>query len=171
MACYIILGAKGSNPADFTLYSATDSSQFVLSENKGKYIALHFLLKTECPICIRHTNDYANKAGTLPDVMQVFIKPDAKEEINKWTNKIPDNTLANFPIYRDPNASLAKLYKIKDGYFFHGEDMHYPALILLDTTGKEIFRYVGTSNTDRYPFESLAQKIKELKAKPISNGN
>ncbi len=154
---------KNTNPTDFTLYATTDSSKFVLSENKGKYVVLHFLLKTECPICIRHTNDYSNKANTLLDVVQVFVKPDALEEVKQWTNKIPDKTWAAFPIYRDPNATLAKAFKVKDGYYFHGEDMHYPALIILDPTGKEVFRYTGANNTDRYSFDQLVLKIRELR--------
>ena len=160
----LMVNAQNTNPSDFTLYSVSDSSKFVLSANKGKYVVLHFLLKTECPYCMRHTMDYAINADSLPDVVQVFIKPDAKEELEKWTAKVPDKALEKFAIYHDPNAALAKKFKIKGGYDFHNETINFPALIILDTTGKEVFRYIGTSNSDRYSFAQLKAKMKELKA-------
>ena len=149
-------------PADFTLQSATDSSTFVLSKVKGKYVALHFLLKTECPYCLRHTHDYMSRASSLPGVVQVFIKPDSEGEIEAWAEKLPGDQPAGFPVYRDPDAQLAELFDIPDGYFFHGELVRYPALILIGPDGKEVFRYVGKNNTDRYSFEQLTAKMTEL---------
>jgi peroxiredoxin Q/BCP len=154
---------NGQNPADFTLISATNNSQFKLSEEQGKYVALHFLLKTECPVCIRHTQDYFSKAETLPDVVQVFIKPDSEKEIEAWAQKLPKEELTEFPIYRDSDAKLASQFNVPDGYEFHDQIVHFPALILLDPNGKEVFRYIGKNNRDRYSFEQLESKIKELK--------
>ncbi len=154
---------NGQNPADFTLISTTDNSQFKLSEAQGKYVALHFLLKTECPVCIRHTQDYFSKAEMLPDVVQVFIKPDSEKEIEDWSRNLPKEELTEFPIYRDPDAKLASQFNVPDGYDFHDQTVHFPALILLDPYGKEVFRYIGKNNRDRYSFEQLESKIQELK--------
>ncbi len=154
---------NGQDPADFTLTSATDNSQFKLSEEQGKYVALHFLLKTDCPVCARHTQDYFSKAATLPDVVQVFIKPDSEKEIEDWSQKLPKEELTEFPIYRDPDAKLASQFNVPDGYDFHNQIVHFPALILLDPNGKEVFRYIGKNNSDRYSFEQLESKIQELK--------
>ena len=74
------------NVKDFTLTSVTDNSTFTLSKSKGKFVAIHFLLKTECPYCIRHTSEYFEKASLLPNVIQVFIKPDSEDEIKEWAN-------------------------------------------------------------------------------------
>lgn len=153
---------KAQNVEDFILKSVTNNSQFVLSEAKGKYVALHFLLKTECPICIRHTNSYLANRDKLPDVVQVFIKPDTNEEIKEWAQNLTTEDLDQLPIYRDPNAELAKKLNIPDGYKFHGQVVHYPALILIDKKGNEVFRYVGKNNGDRYSFEQLESKIEEL---------
>lgn len=154
---------NGQNPADFTLISTTDNSQFKLSEAQGKYVALHFLLKTECPVCIRHTQDYFSKAEMLPDVVQVFIKPDSEKEIEDWSRNLPKEELTEFPIYRDPDAKLARQFNVPDGYDFHNQIVHFPALILLDPNGKEVFRYIGKNNRDRYSFEQLESKIQVLK--------
>ncbi len=147
------------------LRSATDNSTFDLKKERGRFIALHFLLKTECPFCIKHTQDYFSKAKTLPKVKQIFIKPDSDLEIQAWAKKLSPGERAQFPIYRDPDAQLAKLFKIPGGYRFHGQVVHYPATILIDPKGKEVFRYVGKSNTDRLSFEMLAAKVREYSGK------
>ena len=152
-------------PANIRLTSATDDRQFVLSKEKGKFVALHFLLKTECPYCIRHTQDYFSKAKTLKNVVQVFIKPDSELEIRSWSGKLAAEDLKNFPIYRDPDAQLAKQLNIPDGYKFHNQLVHYPATILFGPNGKEIYRYVGKNNSDRLSFEQLAARVNDLNKK------
>jgi len=158
--CTVNIYAQES--ADIRLSSATDDREFVLSKEKGKFVALHFLLKTECPYCIRHTQEYFSKAKTLKNVVQVFIKPDTELEIRAWSGKLVAEDLKNFPIYRDPDAQLANQLGIPDGYKFHNQIVHYPATILFDTKGKEVYRYVGKNNSDRLSFDQLALKIQEL---------
>ena len=155
---------------DFTVYEADGPSVFKLSEAKGKYVALHFLLKTACPYCIRHTHDYATRATEVPDVVHVFLKPDTAEEIQSWSVKLivkyGQDTSAKIQlptIYRDPEAQLARLFDIPFGYKFHGQIVHYPALVLIDPAGNEVFRYVGKNNGDRYAFDDFIIKITELK--------
>lgn len=162
-------GAHSAPPADFTVESPADGKVFKLSEARGKYIALHFLLKTECPFCLKHTRDYANKSASIPEVVHVFLKPDGADEIKAWASKA--NRGDDFPdvsIYRDADARLAEAFGIAGGYQFHGQTVHYPALVLLDPTGKEIFRYVGKSNADRFSYEQFAAKLAELKDKPAA---
>jgi len=151
-----------ANPSDFTVKSATGKETFTLKDVQGKFVAVHFLLKTECPVCLRHTRDYFTKAPTLPNVVQVFLKPDTDREIEAWAAKLPADELAKYPIYRDANAKLAKAFDIPDGYAFHGQTVHFPATVLIGPDGKEVFRYVGKSNSDRLPFEKLAEKVAEL---------
>jgi peroxiredoxin Q/BCP len=161
--CFINIESQAQNVKDFTLTSVTNKSTFTLSKSKGKYIALHFLLKTECPYCIRHTSEYFEKANSLPNVVQVFIKPDSEEEIKAWANKLKSTN--SMPIYQDANAKLADQFNIPNGYQFHGQVVHYPALILLNDKGEEVFRYVGKNNSDRFSFDQLKAKIEELKNK------
>ena len=152
------------NPADFTLVSATDGSKFRLSENKGKMVVLHFLLKTECPYCLKHTRSYAALSDSFPDIVQLFIKPDNREEILKWAKNLEKDDFKALPgIYIDPDARLAAEYKIPGGYQFHGQVVHYPAMIVLDGSGKEIFRYVGKNNSDRFPADKFLTKVNEWK--------
>jgi peroxiredoxin Q/BCP len=156
--------AAAPNPPDFTVPAVVGGGHFTLSEAKGKYVAVHFLLKTECPYCLRHTADYEAKASSLPGVRQIFLKPDSEAEIKTWTSHLPAATQASLPLYRDAGAALAVAYHIPDGYAFHGQTVHYPATLLLGPDGKEVFRYVGKNNGDRLSFEKLTAKVSELKA-------
>ncbi|MBX7244592.1 MAG: redoxin domain-containing protein [Candidatus Sumerlaeaceae bacterium] len=159
-----------ANPADFTVSSPATGQKFTLSAAKGKYVALHFLLKTECPICLKHTRDYASQAATVPGVVQVFLKPDSVEDIKKWESHVP---LADYPgliVYQDADAKLATEYGIPDGYKFHGQVVHYPAFVLIAPDGREVFRYIGKSNMDRFTFPQFKAKIKDLQtAKPATH--
>jgi peroxiredoxin Q/BCP len=150
-----------ANPENFTVHSVTGTNTFTLAAAKGKFVALHFLLKTECPYCIRHTHEYAQKAAAASNVIQVFLKPDTEAEIKTWATKLGEDTL-KLPIYRDPDAVLAKAFNIPDGYKFHGQTVRFPALVLLDGSGKEVFRYVGKSNGDRLSYEKFSAKLEEL---------
>jgi peroxiredoxin Q/BCP len=93
-----------------------------------------------------------------------FLKPDTQEEILKWTSNYARSGDSTITIYRDPEAALAKRFSIPDGYKFHGQAVHYPALVLIDPQGREVFRYVGKNNTDRFSFDQLKSKIAELTA-------
>ena len=141
-------------------------SKFELENHKGKTIVLHFLLKTECPFCLKYTNEYAQLAATTPDVIHLFIKPDSEKEIRSWVKKLVKIDGVKQPtIYRDPGAKLAKRFKIPDGYQFHGQSVHYPALVVLDGEAKELFRYVGKSNSDRMPKDDFIKKMERITAK------
>jgi peroxiredoxin Q/BCP len=156
--------ARAENPADFTVESALDSSKFQLSKQRGKVVVLHFLLKTECPFCLKHTHDYAALAATTPEVVHVFLKPDSVAEIKAWAGKLSKEDLKELPrIYRDPDARLATQFGIPDGYKFHGQTVHFPALVVLDGTGKELFRHVGKSNSDRLSTTDFTAKLAKTK--------
>ena len=161
LACSLPAQVGRANPDDFTVRAVSGTNVFRLSQARGKFVALHFLLKTECPFCLRHTHSYAQKSAGDSRVVHLFLKPDSETEIKAWAAKL-DGNAAGLTIYRDPDAALAKAYSIPDGYKFHGQIVHYPALVLLDANGKEIFRYVGKSNGDRFPYEKFAAKLKEL---------
>ena len=82
-----------ANPENFTVHSVTGTNTFTLATAKGKFVALHFLLKTECPYCIRHTHDYAQKAETNSNVIHIFLKPDTEAEIKTWATKLGEDAL------------------------------------------------------------------------------
>lgn len=165
-ASIALTNLQAENPSDFTVPSALDGSKFQLSENRGKTVVLHFLLKTECPYCLRYTHEYAKLANKSADVVHIFLKPDSAEDIKQWASHLDKTDLDNLPkIYRDADAKLASQFKIPDGYKFHGQIVHYPALVALDGKGKEIFRYVGKSNSDRMTIADFSKKLDASKVK------
>ena len=159
-----LVSAAVANPADFSVSPV--AVPFRLSDARGKYVAVHFLLKTECPVCLRHVHAYATRGpAELPDVVQVFLKPDADAEIAAWAGKLPPTNGPRPTIYCDPDAQLAKAFGIPGGYRFHGQVVHYPALVLIGPDGKEVFRHVGKDNADRFSFDALKAKVADLKSK------
>ncbi len=161
------LSLQAGAPTDFTIESPVDGKTFTLSQHRGKAVVLHFLLKTECPVCLRHTHDYTALAERTPDVIHIFLKPDSSDEIKAWAAKIKKTGLADSPvIYRDADAQLAKQFNIPDGYKFHGEVVHYPALIALGADGRELFRYVGKNNSDRMKVADFTSKLAQVSPKP-----
>jgi peroxiredoxin Q/BCP len=153
-------------PKDFTLDSPTHNSSIKLSELKGKTVVIHFLLKTECPYCLRYTRSYAKSAESTADVVHLFVKPDTAEDIKAWAAHLDAKGLKETPaIYRDPDAELAKAFKIPDGYKFHGQSVHYPAMVVLDSNGKELFRYVGKNNSDRLSYDDFQKRLADSSKK------
>ncbi len=158
-----VVNVLAENPTEFSLQSALDDSKFELSAYQGKTVVLHFLLKTECPYCLKHTQNYARLAEKTPDIVHVFVKPDSVQEIKSWASNLDKKGLDKLPkIFRDPSAELAKKFGIPDGYSFHGQKVHFPALVALDGNGKEIFRYVGESNADRMSTKDFMAKLEEM---------
>jgi thioredoxin-dependent peroxiredoxin len=157
--------SMGADPKNFTLASATGDVKFDSSEHRGKVIVLHFLLKTECPYCLRYTHEYAKLAAKSSDVIHVFIKPDDKKEIQQWASHLSNKDLKSLPpIYQDDDAKLAKQFEIPNGYAFHGQQVHFPALVAIDGDGKEMFRYVGKDNSDRMSIKAFQEKLQSHKA-------
>ena len=155
--------STADNPSNFTVKSPLDGAKFELAENRGKTIVLHFLLKTECPYCLRYTHEFAVLAAKIPDVVHVFLKPDSEAEIKSWVSHLDAKDLKSLPIvYRDPDAKLAKQFDIPGGYQFHGQSVRYPALVVIDKTGKEAFRYVGKNNGDRMSVADFTKKLESM---------
>lgn len=152
-------------PIDFTVSSAAGDKSFHLADARGRFVLVHFLLKTDCPICAKTVRDFVRLAPTVPGVEHVFLKPDSVEDIKNWTKMLGEDS-GKVTIYRDEGAKVAALYKIPDGYQFHGQSVHYPAAVLLDRNGVEVFRYVGKSNMDRWKFEDFAARVKALTSNP-----
>jgi len=152
-----------AGPPDFTLTSGDKT--FKLADARGRHVALHFLLKTECPYCQRHVAEYARRAPELAGVTHVFLKPDTAEALAAWTAKLREAGI-DATIYRDADARLADAFEIPDGYSFHGQTMRYPALVLLGPDGAELFRHVGRDNSDRLAWAPFAAKVAELSRNP-----
>ncbi|MBL9129389.1 MAG: redoxin domain-containing protein [Verrucomicrobiales bacterium] len=153
-------------PVDFEVRSPVDGRVFRSVEARGKYVAIHFLLETECPYCLAHVREFAERAAAWSDLVQVFLKPDGDEEIRRWATRLGKEGRSSIPVHRDPGAELAKKYRIPGGYRFHGREVHYPALVVLGPDGSEVFRYVGKTNADRMSFAEFRKRWAEWHGEP-----
>lgn len=164
-----LLATLASSQADggvnFTVRDVFEEETFVLSEARGNYVSIHFLLETNCPNCARHVENYLRDASSFPLTKQIFLKGGEPPEIVEWMNGL-DVTLppiSKLLIYRDPDAKVAESFAVpvKSGH------VKYPAFILIDREGREIFRYVGISKWDYYPLESFRDRMDELDYDPV----
>ena len=165
ITCLTNIVACAEPPENFSVESPTHGTTFTLAEAKGQVVVLHFLLKTECPYCLRYTQSYAKESAKRKDVTHIFLKPDSAEEIKLWSAHLNLKDTQAPAIYRDPDAKLAKAFEIPDGYAFHGQQVHYPALVALDESGKELFRYVGKSNSDRLSYQDFERRLATSRSK------
>lgn len=151
-------------PVDFTVAPVVGEGQpFHAAAARGKYLVLHFLLETSCPHCMTYTHEYAT-AKLDPDVVQMFLKPDLQPEVQLWATRYGRQWNDLPVIYGDPKSQLAKRLEIPFGYAFHGTVVYFPALILLDPQGCEVYRYVGKKNADRCHPDHLAEVMKKVRA-------
>lgn len=145
-------------PTTFTVGDA--GRRFDSATARGGYLAVHFLLNDECPYCGRLVREYTDKGPTLAGVRHIFVQHVGEAAFAETLAAAPDPST---PLYRDVGGALAERFKIDGGYAFHGMMMTYPALVLLDPAGREVFRQIGKDNADRVPFATLVEKVESLR--------
>lgn len=115
----------------------------------SKWLVLDFLLQTDCPLCARRVGEYNDsqaKIQTDDKTRLILIKPDDAAVTQNWMTK---NKVEGLPVYRDGEAALATALGIPKGYQFHGQDVHFPATLIVSPEGKVVWANVGTSNSSR----------------------
>lgn len=153
--------AAASEPRTFTV--GEGGRVFDSASARGRYLVVHFLLGDECPYCARLMREYQDQLPTLAGVEQIFVQNIPEPAFEAALRSDPEGTSR---LYRDADGRLASAFKIPGGYRFHGMTMDYPAMVVLDRDGREVFRHVGANNTDRVPFDQFAAKIAELSRDP-----
>lgn len=161
--------------SDFTV--GESGKQFTLSQNAGRFTTVHFLLKTECPICLRTTQDYLRRADEVAGFTHVFIKPDDSDAVLDFRRKVAGansrpksaptedgESLKDLPIYRDVDQKVAAQLRVPQGYAFHGATTNFPTTIIFNQKGEEVFRYAGADTTDRFTFDRFAAEAATLTA-------
>lgn len=149
-----------ANQAPVAFRVGDPGRQFDSESVRGRFLAIHFLLPTDCPYCVREIREYVERAPTLAGVRHIYVNAHTPEGFAEWIKTVPG--AESLPIYRDENAQLSMKFNIPGGYNFHNAVMNYPALVLLDPRGREVFRHVGKKNTERLPFAAFAAKVAEL---------
>ncbi|MBL0926669.1 MAG: redoxin domain-containing protein [Phycisphaerales bacterium] len=150
--------ASAAEPGPFTV--GDPGRRFESSSARGRYLVVHFLLSEDCPLCSRLVSDYSAAAPTLAGVTQIFVKNTDPTRFNATLRSL--NATDDLPLYRDADGALASRFRIPGGYKFYGREIAFPAAVVLDPAGKEVFRYVGKANTDRLAFGTLASTIARL---------
>ncbi len=113
---------------DFELRSGDKS--FKSRQAARRVNALHFLLKTECPYCLRYAQEYAAQAPSVAGVTHIFIKPDAEADIAAWqgSSQRPGRQASDLSRRRRQGRAA---FGLAADFDFHGTKSNHPALILL----------------------------------------
>lgn len=146
-----------------TLTAITDHHTFSLADGKGKFLALHFLTKTDTPECTNFVHDFLRAAPTVAGVTHVFIKPDSEGEVKAWSAQFNDDARS---IFLDPNSALAQDLKVPTGLTINGTSSTFPATIVFDIAGKELFRYEGTAHHDHLTFDAFKRQLEHKWRRP-----
>jgi peroxiredoxin/YHS domain-containing protein len=145
------------------LTAITDHHTFSLADSKGKYLALHFLTKTDTPECTKFVQDFLRAAPTVAGVMHVFIKPDSEGEVKAWSAQFNDDAAS---IFLDPDGALAQDLNVPTGLSINGTTSTYPATIVFDMDGKELFRYEGKAHHDHLTFDDFKRQLEDRWRRP-----
>lgn len=152
-------GQDAPRPAH-TLLAVADHHTFALADAKGKYLALHFLTKSDTAAdtaeCAKFVQDVLRSAPTVAGVMHVFIKPGSEGEVKAWAAQFNEDAAR---VFLDPDGALAKDLKVPDGLSINGTTSTYPTTIVFDTSGKELFRHEGRSAHDHIAFDALKRQL------------
>lgn len=146
-----------------SLSAITDHHTFSIADAKGKYLALHFLTKTDTPECTAFVRDTLRAAPTVAGVLHIFIKPDSEGEVKNWAAQFNDDASA---IFLDPDSALAKDLKVPDGLSINGTSSTYPATIVFSPAGTELFRYEGKAHHDHITFEAFTRQLQDKWRRP-----
>lgn len=141
-----------------TLTAITDHHTFSIADAKGKYLALHFLTKTDTAECTAFVREFLRQGASVAGVMHVFIKPDSEGEVKAWAAQFKDDAAT---IFLDPDSALAKDLKVPDGLSIGGTTSIYPVSIVFDPARQELFRHEGKAHHDHITFEAFKGKLGE----------
>lgn len=157
LASPLLVSADDTAPAMMhSLSAATDSHPFMIADAKGHYLALHFLTKTDTTECTAFVREYLRAAPGVAGVMHVFIKPDEQSEVKVWSMQFKNDAAA---IFVDKDSALANDLKVPGGLAIASTTSNFPATIVFDREGRELFRHVGKSHDDHMLFTEFAARI------------
>ena len=152
--------AQGPHEPAHTLVSATDGHAFTIADARGRYLALHFVGKTDSPECTAFVRECLEKAPTVAGVRHVFATSDDGAAVRKWAAQFGADARA---IHLDEGASLAHELGIDAGSQPHPDRS---ATLVFDPDGKEIARSIGHSHADHMPFADLAAAVARDSRRP-----
>lgn len=126
----------------------------------GSYLFVHVLSGAASESNAKYLAEITAGIPTLAGAKHVFVQNASAEDYASTVAAAPTSTAPL--VYRDAAGALASALSLTATYTSHGNAVPAPAVILFDTDGKEIYRRVSTSDTDRATFASLSRTLAAL---------
>lgn len=158
----VLAAPAATTPLTATLTSVSTGETYLLRNDLGRSLAVHFLPASGSPTAadIEHIKSFVRAADTVAGVREVFVLEASPEQARQWSTQFD----ADKPdLFLDPNGALAKeLQLVNDG----NAPLSAPATVVFDVTGAELFRQVGASPHDHLAFGAFEQKFAKATESP-----
>lgn len=164
-AALFAMAASAAQPEanPHTLAAATDGHAFSITDGRGHYLALHFLTRTANPTCATFVREYLARAATLAGTNHIFITPDEPAEVKAWSSQFNAGASA---IFIDKDGALARDLHVPGGLTIGSLTSNFPATIVFDPEGKELFRHIGKAYDDHLQFAAFSDRLAETSRRP-----
>jgi peptidylprolyl isomerase len=138
---------------------------FQLSDHKGSWVLLDFLLAEPNPADAEHYRVLSASAEQLAAsrevVIALFSAAPRERTVGWWSER--ENP--NLPIYQDPEAKLSQALKIPAGLeLAEGKTGHYPATMLVGPDGLVYWTRIAKDAQDRASLEEILAVLADAQA-------
>ena len=146
----------GQLAPDATL-TANDLSEVKLSSFKGKKLLISVVPSLDTPICDQQTKRFNQEAAKLVDVQILTISMDLPFAQKRWCGAAGVDKLKTLSDHRE--ASFAQAY----GLLIKGPRLLARAIILVDTTGKIVYKQIVPEITTEPNYNDALETLKKVK--------
>lgn len=102
----------------------------------------------------------------------LYIAAEKREGVFKPEKFLSEHSIS-FPFLLDETRAVTKSYGVYNRIAMDAINIAHPATFVIDTQGRVRFIYVGTSQTDRAPFDQVLRAVREARTEitgPAANG-
>lgn len=154
--------AAGSGPPEpekVPLWCVREEHDFTLADLRGQSVAVHLLGRAAEDRCVSLAREYAEHWPEVAGVTHVFVAEAAPSAVQAWGGEFKGEPIM---IVSDAPGRLARALNIEGG----DRGFSRPALVVLDPSGAELFRHVGSGADDHPGFAAFARLMEEKSAAP-----
>lgn len=151
--------AVGDLAPDFSLVDPQTAQVVSRASLAGTNCLILFLRGTWCPFCqkqlVQLAAQYEQLQSAKIQVIAVSCQSSSALQSYLANNPLP------FPLLPDTSRAVAKAFGTHYWLRWEGINLSHPALFILDSEGRVLFRYVG-KRMDDLPLGALIEKFLEF---------
>jgi YHS domain-containing protein len=145
-----------AGPEDIKMACLGARQPISLKDLRGRIVALHFLGVPDSPAATELIKTYSAAASSLAGTGHVFVHTGSHDAFLSWCQQFK----AGSPLVvfaHDEGGALAREFDLP----VPASGVSRPATIVLDPAGKEVFRHVGTRESDVLGWKEFAKRVED----------